>query len=188
MPLRCPYARQVRHLAVSALGRDRPGIVAAVAGALARHELNIEDAQMTILRGHFTMMLVVSGPDALDAEELRAALDSVAVDLDLEAMSLVEVSDAGGTHPEPTHIATVYGADHPGIVHATAEAVAGQECNITDLNARLSEEPGAEPLYVLMLEIAAPADRAEGLREALERVGREEGVEVSLRELEGDEL
>jgi glycine cleavage system transcriptional repressor len=177
----------VRHLAVSALGRDRPGIVAAVTGALLSHELNIEDSQMTILRGHFTMMLVVSGSDALDAEELRASLDRVALELELEAISVAEVPDAGGAPPDPDHIATVYGADHPGIVHAAAQAVAAQNANITDLNTRLSDDAGAGPLYVLMMEIAA-AGSVEGLRNALEEMGRAEGVEVSLRELEHDEL
>ena len=177
----------MRHLAVSALGRDRPGIVAAVTGVLLRHDLNIEDSQMTILRGHFTMVLVVSGQESLDADALRGDLEGVASDLGLEAVSLAEVADAHGPPPDPTHIATVYGADHHGIVHAAASAVAGEECNITDLNARLNEE-GADALYVLMMEIVAPPERVDGLRGALERVGREEGVEVSLRELELDEL
>lgn len=178
----------MRHLAVSALGRDRRGIVAAVTGVLLGHAVNIEDSQMTILRGHFTMVLVVSGPDALDAAGLRAELDGVAADLGLEALSLSEVGDAAGSPPDPSHIASVYGADHPGIVHAAANAVAEQGCNITDLNTRLSEGAGAEPLYVLMMEIAAPADRVDGLRGALGQVGREEGVEVTVRELDRDEL
>jgi glycine cleavage system transcriptional repressor len=182
------YARAVRHLAVSALGRDRPGIVAAVTEVLLRHDLNIEDSQMTILRGHFTMVLVVSGPDALDPVALRADLEGVARGLGLEAVSVKEVADAHGEPPDPTHIATVYGADHPGIVHAAASAVAAADCNITDLNARLSEEEGADALYVLMMEIVAPPDRVDGLRDALARMGRGEGVEVSVRELEHDEL
>jgi len=178
----------MRHLAVSALGRDRPGIVAAVTGTLLAHSVNIEDSQMTILRGHFTMVLIVSCSESVEATELRAELEGVAVDLGLEAVSVAEVSDAGGAHPDPTHIATVYGADHPGIVHATASAVAAARCNITDLNTRLSEETGVAPLYVLMMEIATPVDFQEDLRAALEGVGRNEGVEVSLRELERDEL
>ena len=178
----------MRHLALSALGQDRPGIVAAVTGALLAHDVNIEDSQATILRGHFTMVLVVSGPDSLDTAELRAELERIAAELDLEAMSLAEVADAAGAHTEPSHIATVYGADHPGIVHAAATAVAAAGANITDLNTRLSEEPGADPLYVLMTEIAAPADRIDELRDRLEEVGRAEGVEVSLREHAHDEL
>jgi glycine cleavage system transcriptional repressor len=162
--------------------------VAAVTGALLTHDLNVEDSQMTILRGHFTMVLIVSGPDTLDAEELRAELDRVAVQLDLEALSVADVADAGGAPPEPTHIATVYGADHPGIVHAAAVAVAEHGGNITDLNTRLNDDAGAGALYVLMMEIATPPGGVDALRAALEEMGRGEGVEVSLRELEHDEL
>ena len=38
------------HFALTAVGRDRPGIVAAVSRALLDHSVNIEDSQMTILR------------------------------------------------------------------------------------------------------------------------------------------
>lgn len=176
----------MRHLALSALGHDRPGIVAAVTAALLRHALNIEDSQMTILRGHFTMVLVVSGSDSLDVAELRRDLEDVARELGLEALSLAEVAEAGGAYPEPTHIITVYGADHPGIVHAAARAVADGGGNITDLNTRLTEE-GGSALYVLMMEVAAPTG-VDALREALAAVRRAEGVEVTLRELEHDEL
>jgi glycine cleavage system transcriptional repressor len=177
----------VRHLALSALGQDRRGIVAAVAAALGRHELNIEDAQMTILRGHFAMVLVLTGRDSVDVGALRGEVESVGRKLGLEALSLSEISDAGGVPPNPTHIIAIYGADHPGIVHAAAQAVADAEGNITDLNARLSDERGAA-LYVLMMEVTVSPDRVDALREALEAVGRDEGVEVTVRELEHDEL
>ena len=177
----------MRHLALSALGQDRPGIVAGVTAALLRHELNVEDSQMTILRGHFAMVLVVSGPDSLDTDRLRGDLEDVGLELGLEAVSLAEVADAAATQSEPSHIVTVYGADHPGILHAAARAVADEGANITDLNTRLSEE-GDAALYVLMMEVAASDDRVDALREGLEQVGREQGVEVTLRELEHHEL
>ncbi len=175
------------HFAVSGVGADRPGFVAAVTGVFVEHGLNIEDSQMTILRGHFAMVLVVSGSESLDVAELRRDLEEVGRELGLEAISLAEVADAAGAPPEPTHIVAVYGADHPGIVHAAARAVAEAEGNITDLNTRLSEE-GESALYVLMMEVAAVPDRVDALRGALEEVGRTEGVEVTLRELEHHEL
>src|SRR2546423_4648007 len=63
---RGPYARSVPLLALSAIGRDRPGIVAALTGVLLDHGLNIEDSQATILRGHFSIVLIVATPDELD--------------------------------------------------------------------------------------------------------------------------
>src|SRR3954449_7094521 len=66
--------RFVPHVAVTALGADRPGIVAAVTGVLMRHGGNLEDTAMTQLGGHFAMMLVVDVPDSESAEALEAAL------------------------------------------------------------------------------------------------------------------
>jgi len=63
----------VARFAVSVFGRDRPGIVAAVTGVLAGAGCNLEDTSMTILRGHFAMMLVVSGPGGTGAGELVSA-------------------------------------------------------------------------------------------------------------------
>src|SRR5438094_166616 len=62
-PLPAGAVRLVPHFAVSAVGADRPGIVAAVTGAFLEHGCNLEDTSMTILRGHFAMMLVVAAPE-----------------------------------------------------------------------------------------------------------------------------
>ena len=115
----------VRHFAVAAIGRDRPGIVAAVTHNLLDHELNVEDSQMTILGGHFTTMMIVSrrrrGRPGRAARRPRAP---PARELNLEAISVDEVADAAHTMSVPTHIVTVYGVDHPGIVHAVSAALA----------------------------------------------------------------
>ena len=44
----------MRHYALTAVGRDRPGIVAGITAVLLAHEVNVEDSQMTILREPFT--------------------------------------------------------------------------------------------------------------------------------------
>jgi glycine cleavage system transcriptional repressor len=107
--------RPVRHFAVAAIGRDRPGIVAAVTHNLLDHELNVEDSQMTILGGHFTTMMIVSGGDGVDLGALRADLGATGRELNLEAVSVEEVADAARATSVPTHIVTVYGVDHPGL-------------------------------------------------------------------------
>jgi glycine cleavage system transcriptional repressor len=85
---------------------------------------------------------------------------------------------------------TLYGSDHPGIVHAATAALAERGVDITDLTTKLAGEGGdAPPLYALMMEIAPPpgADAAE-LERALKKVGEDQGVEVSLRALESEAL
>jgi glycine cleavage system transcriptional repressor len=184
----------VPHFALSAIGRDRPGIVAAITGVLLGHGANLEDSQMTILRGHFTMTLVVALPDEADAERLRADLEATAQDLGLEAIALAEVAEAdpAAASSEPSHIVTVYGTDHPGIVNSVAEALAAADVNITDLNTRLvgdDEDGAAGDLYAMMVEVALPPGLSAGTLEALlEAIKRDQGVEVSVRELEADAL
>jgi glycine cleavage system transcriptional repressor len=180
----------MRHFALSAVGRDRPGIVAAVTEVLLRRSLNIEDSQATILRGHFTMMLVVAVPGDVDPETLSAELEDVRDQLELEALALSELAELDpAAEPAPSHIVTLYGADHPGIVHAAASALAERGVDVTDMTTKLAGEGQGEPLYALMMEVALPegADPAE-LDSALKRVGGEQGVEVSLRPLEQDTL
>ena len=65
-------------LAVTVLGRDRPGIVADSTAALARLGGNLEDSTMTLLRGHFAMLLLVRTDAAPD--DVRSALDPLTVD------------------------------------------------------------------------------------------------------------
>jgi glycine cleavage system transcriptional repressor len=180
----------MRHFALSAVGPDRPGIVAAVTGALLEHGVNIEDSEMAILRGHFAMTLVLAAPPEVDAEALRARLGRAGDEVGIGAVLLSELGETGAAPPSsPSHIATVYGADHPGIVHAVAQSLAARGVNITGLESRLAGEAGFPPLYALMVEVALP----EGVDEravlaGLEGVGREQGVEVSLRRLDADAL
>jgi glycine cleavage system transcriptional repressor len=172
--------------ALSAIGPDRPGIVAGVTRVLLDHGVNVEDSQATILRGHFAITLVAAAGYPADEEALRRDLDDAASRLGLEALTLREIGDLDSGPPEPTHIVTVYGADHPGIVHAAALALAGAGANITDLNTRLVSDGGDVALYAVMIEVALTGPEGE-LRDSLEEVAESETVEVNLRELEQDE-
>jgi glycine cleavage system transcriptional repressor len=179
----------MRHFALSAVGRDRPGIVASVSAVLLRHGVNVEDSQMTILRGHFTMMLVVAAPDEADADALRADLTDAGRELGLEALLLSDVAELDpSTEAVPSHMVTVYGADHPGILHAAAAAMAERGVDITDLNTRLLGE-GGQPVYALMMEVALPPGvEPPELEGALADVAREQGVDVTVRALESEAL
>lgn len=178
----------INMFAITAIGLDRPGIVAAVTEALFRLDCNIEDSQMTILRGHFAMVLVISAPAKTGEGDLERELEPVREGLDLEAVVARRVHDAPAQRQSADHVLTVYGADHPGIVAAVTRALADLEVNITDLNTRLAGDP-KNPLYAMMLELTLPEGVSEQrLQEALEDVGRSAEVEVSLRPLAADSL
>ena len=178
-------------LALSAIGRDRPGIVAEVTRALLGHSLNITDSQMAVLSGRFTMMLIVTAPDGTDLDMVREELARTSDRLGLDALSLSQLGEAGDSEasPDPSHIVTVYGVDHPGIVHAVSARLAAVKVNVTDLETRLVGEGDRTGLYAMVLEVAPPAGvDPDAMRAMLEEVGAEQGVEVTVRPLEADAL
>ena len=172
-------------LALSAIGRDRPGIVAEVTRALLGHSLNITDSQMAVLGGRFTMMLIVDAPDGTDLDPVHEELTRTRERLGLDALVAEPARRRRRRRPPPTpsHIVTVYGVDHPGIVHAVSARLAARAVNVTDLETRLV----GDGLYAMVLEVALPLELdPEALAAMLAEVGAEQGVEVTVRPLEAD--
>lgn len=169
----CPvaYGLHVHQIWLTAIGRDRPGIVAGVANVLLAHGLNIEDSHMRILGGRFSMMLVVRG----DAQEERLYRDLLAAgrELGLDYIYVHPIADADTTAPVPTHAVVFTGIDKPGQVAAVADTVAGVGANITDLSTKI-EGPTSE----LHLELDVPEGVA--IEEVLQKVAAERGIDVTV--------
>ncbi len=173
------------NLAVTAVGSDRPGIVAAITGVLLEFGGNVDDSQMSILHGQFSVMLIVSVPEGAEIPAIDERLREVGHELNLGGITVSEVSDLD-RGPGPTHVLTVYGADRPGIVHDVAALLAGLEVNITDLRTRRTGGSDS-PLYTMMVEISVPSPDP-GLSEELAAFAGEKSVEAHLAELETEVL
>jgi glycine cleavage system transcriptional repressor len=178
----------MRHYAVSAVGADRPGIVAAVTGVFLEHGCNLEDTSMTILRGHFAMMLVVAAPDGLEQEALERALAGPASAFEL-VVAVRAIDDSVPTSPEgEAWTVSVYGADRPGIVHRVASLLADNGVNIVDLTTRIIGDAD-RPVYAMILEVTLPAGaNASDLEARLKEQANDLGVECSLHPSEADIL
>ena len=169
-------------IAVTVLGDDRPGIVADVTGALAGLHGNLEDSTMTLLRGHFAMVLLVR--TGASAESVEAALHPLSADGSLVINARVlgdsTLSQVGG----PSYALRVHGADRPGIVATITAVVARHGANVVDLGTRL-----VGGLYVLTAELELPAEASVlGLEAELRGAADELGVEVHLFAIDDDLL
>lgn len=174
---------------VTAIGKDRPGIVAGITKVLYQLGCNLEDSAMTRLGGEFAVMLVFSASAKAGAERLRMAFVPLERRLGL-AVHLKALTASEGRAPRtrgrPYQI-SVYGADRPGIVYRVTEALAKRGVNILDVHAHRSASKGPS-LYLLMLEAELPAGRAASIESQLKRVARQLGVQLSLRPAEADVL
>ena len=174
-------------LSITAIGADRPGVVAAVTAALAGLDANLEDTSMTILGGRFAMVLIVAVPDDVDVPTVEEALSAPARDLALDVSVHVSSGSSSIGGGERWHV-SVYGADRPGIVHRFAELLAEHDVNITDLATRVIGD-AAHPVYAMLLDVTVP-EGVDGLdlERRLHEVAADLGVECSAQPGDADIL
>jgi glycine cleavage system transcriptional repressor len=178
----------VARFSLSAVGADRPGIVAAVSGALVDRGCNLEDSAMTILQGQFAILLVLAAPEGLTAPALEEAVAPAARGFDLVvSVRPLHEDPAPGDAGEPWTV-SIHGADRVGLVHGVADALARAGGNVVDLSTHLVGEADA-PVYVMTMRATLPAGEAgDAAAESVRRAAGELGVHCSLRRDDADVL
>lgn len=138
---------------ITAVGQDRPGIVAALAKGMFDIGANLDDATMTRLHTAFATMVSAALPEGISLDDCRKALAGIAESNGL-MLTVQAVSSDRGKETPPDHLLTVYGTDKPGIVYHVARRLAERGVNITDMDTRRAGSD-ALPLYIMILEIAS---------------------------------
>jgi glycine cleavage system transcriptional repressor len=170
---------------MSAIGRDRPGIVADLADLIYECDCNLEDSRMTILGSEFAVLLLLSG----QGDDLERRLSSGSKRLEWEKRLTVfirpldELPPPPGEPPRGTPLeCVVTGVDKAGIVARVTRTIAEQGANILDLHSDLRPEPeSGTPMYTMRVRLVVPPDRdVRALRQALERVAAELRVDLTV--------
>ncbi len=167
---------------LTANGKDRPGIVAAITRVLLESDCNIEDSQMARLGPDFACMLVLRMPEGMLGEQLEKkvaqAVAQMGIRLHMQDLSPEEASETRSEQPK--HLIHVYGADRKGIVHRITQHLASQSVNITNLQTEVIHHQ--TPLYVMMIEVEVPPFVDPGrLQSELSAIGKEIQVVVSMK-------
>jgi glycine cleavage system transcriptional repressor len=174
----------------SAVGKDRPGIVAALSGVFYQHACNLLDSSMTILADQFAVVMLLETSQSTNTESLRKALQTLGQDwgLQVAAGPVEHGSQQDGLPTGEPLLVSVYGADQAGITWKVTEVIARHRWNVTDLSTR--QIPGSAPVYILLLEIVPTASSGslEELRSELLRLGADLGCSVTLKDVESANL
>ncbi len=120
-----------QYLVISALGRDRPGIVRSLTKPLTDAGANILDSRMTILGGEFAILMMVEGGWDIIAK-LESQLPGLQQKLDLTITTRRTDSQPQEQSTLP-YAVNVVSLDHPGIVNHLAEFFSNRNINIQDL-------------------------------------------------------
>ena len=167
----------------SFLGRDCPGVVAAVSRILEENGCNIEEVTQTILSGEFAAIFVVAAPDGTDAESLRqnlsASLAEAKVDLSVLVRPAIKGQWGQNLHCEP-FVVTADGPDKPGLIAAMSRVFARHDVNIESLKAILGEGGTNRALFVFEVMVPDSVDLGR-LRRELTCEGQSRDLRVSVQ-------
>lgn len=158
--------------ALSAIGRDRPGIVADLAALIYECDCNLEDSRMTLLGTEFAVLLLLSGDGAEVERRLSAGCKRLEWEKRLTVFFRPLERDAATRERPGTLLECVAtGVDKAGIVARIARTLADHRVNIEDLHTELRPEPeSGTPIYTLrVLMRVPPTCSTAALRERLDR-------------------
>jgi glycine cleavage system transcriptional repressor len=173
-----------RHYILTAVGRDRPGIVADLAEMVFEIGCNLEDSSMVNLGSEFATLVLLSG----QGDDLGQRLHMACKHLEYEKAMTIFIKpveeEAGPASPPGGRAFRLHtmGEDKAGIVARTARAIAASGGNILQLASHL--RPAAStgtPLYEMDLQFVLPrgAD-LEALRNQLAAIERSLNIEITL--------
>ena len=168
-------------LLVSAIGEDRPGIVARLTEIVASHGANLEASRMTLLGGEFAAIsLVTVAADQVEA--LQSALNALTKEgLTIVCKKTNKISQerfAGHSF----YTIALTGADHEGIVHKISSHLRDLNINFQSVHTDIVNAPETgSPLFTMHAEIAVPTSISyDALSKDLARLADEEAVEIDL--------
>lgn len=174
----------------SAVGQDRPGIVAALSKVFFAQGCNLLDSSMTKLANQFAIVMLLEISPTTKPQALRQALDKIGQDWGLNVATGPIVNDhlAPDIESGPPQLVSIYGGDQAGLTAKVTDVIARNQWNVTDLSTK--QIPGSIPVYILLLEIVAgpQSQNLLKLKEELSTLGAQLGCSVTIKNVESAHL
>ncbi|MDH5408909.1 MAG: glycine cleavage system protein R [Gammaproteobacteria bacterium] len=144
-------------LVITALGHDRPGLVAEISKTINELSCNIEDSRMSVLGGEFAILLLVSGNwDKLAKLETTLKNLQDKTSLIINTQRTEERKESKGKIPYSIEVVSI---DHPGIVHKLADFFSSRKINICDMVSGCQPAPHTgTPIFTLNMILEITAD------------------------------
>lgn len=177
-----------RFFILSAIGVDRPGIVADVSELIYECGCNLEDSSMTLLGSHFALLILLSGEGDDLTERLSRGCKRLEWDKRLTVfLTPLEAGQPELSHalPEPDYELRVVGLDRAGIVYRTTRHLASKGINIVDLHTHVDPAPeSGSPVFTMIVALTVPEDvDRRALRQELEGLADDLQIDISLTKL-----
>jgi glycine cleavage system transcriptional repressor len=144
-------------LVISALGKDRPGIVDELTQPILDYGCNLMDSRMTVLGGEFAILLLVSG-NWNTLARLEKLIPELEQQLGLTIICKRTEEKSPATHLLP-YAVEVVAMDHPGIVHHLAGFFSKRNINIEDMvTTTYAAAHTGTPMFSVNMSVGIPSE------------------------------
>lgn len=148
-----------KHLVITAVGDDRPGIVNDLTRHLLDSGCNISDSRMTILGGEFALILLLSG-NWNSIAKIEETLPRVADKLGL-TLGLKRTEPRKKRGNLLSYHVDALAIDQPGLVHRVADFFSSRNINIETLNTdSYNAAHTGTPMFAISMTVNIPADQS----------------------------
>ncbi len=160
-------------LVITALGQDRPGLVASLTEAVTQQQCSICESQMSLLGGEFAIIMLIEGQwnNVAKLEQILPTLQE-SLNITLQIKHTEQRSNQANAIP---YCVEVLAQDNPGIVHQVTDFFYHRKINIHDLQTEsFNAAHTGTRMFSLMMTIEIPTDmHIPGLREDFLEFGDE---------------
>ncbi len=146
------------YLVISALGKDRAGIIDQLSKTILEDGGNIVDSRMTVLGGEFAILLMVEG-NWNSLAKLEAAMPDLEQRLGLTIISKRTEQRPAASNLLP-YAVDVVSMDHPGIVHHLASFFSQRNINIEDMSTTsYAAAHTGTPMFAVHMSVGIPSNQ-----------------------------
>lgn len=171
---------------LTAISKDRPGIVADISQVIYENGCNLEKSSMMYLAGEFAMLLLLSAPERNgdDSQEMLSK-ECRRLEREKSITAFIRVLDPEEHKQKPeslTKTIRVEGLDQAGIVYKVSQFLADNGINIRTMNTEtiLSPQSGIT-MYNMTIVVEIPTKLSlPTVEDGLVQIGDQLNVDVSL--------
>lgn len=162
---------------------DKPGLVESISNAVAAHQGNWLESELSQLAGKFAGIVRIS-VDESHCAPLCQALTA----LEKQGMSvIIETSSTSSEHrPAQQFNVHIVGLDRPGIVKEVSQALALRALNVVSMSSEISSAPmTGEPLFNADVTVeSSQIIELDELADQLDTIADHLTVEITIEEIE----
>lgn len=169
-----------KQIVISVMSRDRPGIVADIAGVIYELDGDLADLSQSVLSGFFIMTVIAQFDCDISIKEIKEKIGLIESATSLEVL-VIEVDSSeiiqSPSLPEDIYIVTGQGQNRTGLVFSMGAFCKDHEINIIDYDTKLSDN-----IYSMILEIdLTNSESAEVIHDKLNNMAKKLGLEIVMQ-------